>query len=80
MGRTKSYFQEQEELNGEDEFLPDAPDAPQELLDAEERCPEVKFVQSCRAFFDARGFLSAAQRNALTYAGTPNRRRRQFGY
>lgn len=53
---------------------------PQELLDAEERCPDVKFVQSCRKFFNSKGFLSESQRRALTFSGTPNRRARQFGF
>ena len=53
-------------------------EAPKELLDAEDRCPEVKFVKSCREFFERRGFLSEAQRNALTFSGTRNRRYRQF--
>lgn len=57
----------------EEEDMPEDP-APQELRDAESRCPDVKFVQSCRAFYEKRGFLSAAQRNALRYTGTPNRR------
>lgn len=54
------------------------PGAPQELIDAENRIPDCKFVQSCRNFFEDRGFLSAKQRRALTFSGTPNRRRRQF--
>lgn len=68
-----------ESMNGP-EF--DGPDdsTPKELLDAEERCPEIKFVQSCRAFFEKRGFLSVAQKRALTFSGTPNRRSRQFGW
>lgn len=53
-------------------------EVPQELLDAENRCPEVKFVQDCREFFNQRGFLSVKQRSALTFSGTPNRRHRQF--
>jgi hypothetical protein len=57
----------------EEEDMPDNP-VPQELLDAEDRCPNVKFVKSCRAFFEKRGFLSDAQKNALRYAGTKNRR------
>ena len=54
-------------------------EAPKELKDAEERVPHSAFVQSCRAFFEKRGFLSDKQKRALTFAGTPNRRRRQFG-
>ncbi len=37
-----------------------------------------KFVTSCRAFMEKRGFLTAKQIHALTFAGTPNRRERQF--
>jgi hypothetical protein len=58
----------------EEEDMPED-NVPQELKDAEARCPDVKFVQSCRAFYEKRGFLSAAQRNALRYTGTKNRRR-----
>ncbi len=84
MGILKRIWQDLFESNPEPEFFPDAPpmsgleEGPQELLDAEARCPESKFVQSCRDFFDDRGFLSAKQLNALTYSGTPNRRRQQF--
>lgn len=62
------------------QFEPEPPidNAPQELKDAEKRCPDVKFVQSCRAFYEKRGFLSDKQRNCLRYSGTPNRRHRQF--
>lgn len=76
MGIFKSLFQDNQELE-EPEFMPDPTEVPKELLDAEDRCPNVKFVKSCRAFFDKKGFLSAAQRNALTYSGTPNRRYNQ---
>lgn len=77
MGFFKRLFQDKQELEEEPEFMPGPIEAPKELLDAEDRCPEVKFVKSCREFFDRRGFLSGAQRNALTYSGTPNRRYRQ---
>lgn len=62
------------------ELMPEPPKdwAPQELKDAEKRCPDVKFVQSCRSFYEKRGFLSNAQLDALRYSGTPNRRKRQF--
>jgi len=81
MGIFKNIFQALFE-NGE---LPEGPDhdgpdnpTPQELLDAEDRCPDVRFVKSCRAFFEKRGFLSDKQKRALTFAGTRNRRSRQF--
>lgn len=84
MGFFKQLFQdlfERGELSEGPEY--DGPDnpvssVPQELLDAETRVPHANFVKSCRAFFEKRGFLSVAQRRALTYAGTPNRRYRQF--
>ncbi len=50
-----------------------------ELEAAEKRMPRCKFVKSCRSFLTNRGFLSAKQIEALTFAGTPNRRERQFG-
>jgi hypothetical protein len=70
------YTENMESADMEDPSMPEN-EAPKELLDAEERCPEVKFVKSCREFFDRRGFLSVAQRNALRYSGTPYRRQRQ---
>lgn len=78
MGVFKSLWSD---LFGDEEpdFQPDPPEdlVPKELRDAEARCPEVKFVQSCRAFFNRRGFLSASQRYHLRYSGTPNRRYNQ---
>ena len=71
---------------GEDKMPEPTPEppkdwAPQELKDAEKRCPDVKFVQSCRSFYEKRGFLSNAQLDALRYSGTPFRRRNQaYGY
>lgn len=81
MGFFKWLFTEQQEQADPSDDMPESePVVPQELLDAERRCPNVKFVNSCRAFFEKRGFLSAAQRRALTFSGTPFRRERQFGY
>lgn len=80
MGRFKTLWTEAQELLGD--LLDDMQDGdepgPKELIAAEKRCPDVKFVKSCREFFNKRGFLSEKQRNALTYAGTPNRKRRYF--
>lgn len=76
MGFFKNLWQELWESGEplpEEEDMPED-NAPQELKDAEARCPEVKFVQSCRKFFNERGFLSAKQRDALRYSGTKNRR------
>lgn len=74
MGLFKGQRQENmENMEPEPEYYDD----PQELLDAEERCPEVKFVKSCWAFYNKKGFLTGNQKNALKYAGTPNRKYRQ---
>lgn len=77
MGFFKQIWQdlfERGELPEGPEFDGPKDEAPQELRDAENRCPDVKFVKSCRAFYTRRGFLSEVQRNALRYAGTKNRR------
>jgi len=85
MGRMKSQLiddieaGEPDPYDDNDDYFGEPEDpTPKELLDAEQRVPHSAFVQSCRAFFDKRGFLSDKQKRALTFAGTPNRRQRQF--
>lgn len=70
----QELFESGEPLPEEMDMPEPEDNAPQELKDAEKRCPDVKFVKSCRAFYEKRGFLSDRQRNALRYTGTRNRR------
>lgn len=81
MGIYKSIWADEMDHSApQEEPGPDEPEAPKELLDAERRCPNVKFVKSCREFFERRGFLSDAQKRALTFSGTSFRRARQFNH